>query len=136
MRTALLLLPLAGTAACIPSNLVAPDERMVALDSDLVAWRPAERADVPGLYSSREITGTLAGSIWKLHYYFDEGGAYTGAALFAGSPPHFEVLSGTWTFESGSLRLDDAEPAILEAGAGLLRLRGEEGSVVLERDAR
>lgn len=124
----------ASLSACFPSNVVAPVERMVTLDSDLVAWRPAERADVPGLYSSTEIAGPMAASLWKLHYFFDAGGAYTGAALFAGSPPHFEVLSGTWSFTDGKLQLDDAEPAVLEAAPRLLRLSGVEGSVVLARD--
>lgn len=135
MRTAFLAL-LALLTACFPSSVVAPDERFVAIDSDLVAWHPAELADVPGLYFSTEIAGPMAGTLWRVYYLFDAGGAYTGAALFAGSPPHFEVLSGSWTFEAGRLRLDDAEPAALEVGPGMLRLRGEGGSVVLARDVR
>lgn len=132
-RLAALSLAAAAAAGCIPSSVVAPDQRTVLLDSELVAWRPATPEDVPGLYSSAEISGPMAGALWQVHYLFEASGAYTGAALLAGSPPRFEVLSGRWAFGEGCLQLDDAEPARLEAGPGRLRLRGEEGSVVLVR---
>jgi hypothetical protein len=68
-------------------------------------------------------------------YWLAPDGHFTGAALFAGPPPAYEVLSGTWALAAdGTLQLgEEAEPAVAEMAGGFLRLSGAEGSLVLER---
>ncbi len=111
-----------------------PEERTALATGPVHEWRAATAADIPGLYASEQITGSVAASIWKLYYHFDPSGSYTGAALFAEDPPRFEVLSGTWSFELGRLRLDGGEPAATVADEGAIQLTGEAGTVVLKRE--
>jgi hypothetical protein len=119
----------------VPSNVVAVTDRSVLVEAERAAWRPATAADVPGFYRSGEMTGALATALLRIEYLFDADGSFTGAALFAGPPPGFDTLSGSWTLDAEArLALDDAEPADLEAADGMLRLLGADGTVVLYRE--
>ena len=137
MRGLPVLLSLPGLcASCFPSNVVAPEARRVVLGVEDLAWRPATDGDVPGSYSSEDITGSLAAVLLEVHYLFRPDGTYTGAALIGAEHPSFRVLSGTWVLDSYSLQLDDAAPGVLDVAENRLRLSGEEGAVVLRRNAR
>jgi hypothetical protein len=121
--------------SCIPSNVVARTDREVALEPIAPSWRPATPDDLPGYFRSTERTGALATGLWLVEYQFRADGSFTGAALLQGDPDAFAVLSGAWEMpESGTLVLDGAEPARLEASPGLLRISGADGSVVLRRE--
>jgi hypothetical protein len=100
-----------------------------------LAWRPATQADLPGEWRARRILGPAAAVLMDVSYWLDASGRFSGAALLAGPPPTFEVLSGAWTLDAdGSLQLgEESEPARAEVSGELLRLRGAEGSIVLER---
>jgi hypothetical protein len=123
-------------SGCIPSNVVAPTDRAVRVDAAAVVWGAGGAADLPGFWRSRELSGAVASAVRRLYYWFEPDGSFTGAALLEGPPLGFQVLRGTWSVdEQGRLMLgEDAEPAQLEKGEGLLRLRGSEGLVVLERE--
>lgn len=122
-------------AGCIAPSVLPSEERSVAVASAELAWGPATVADVPGTYVSTEIEGELATVLRKVVYLFQADGAYTGAALVDDLPPRFEVISGTWSLEAGTLRLDGGPPAAAEvAEDGTLRLIGDEGLVVLRRE--
>ena len=133
MRVLLVALTLSWSAACA-STILTPVERAALAGLPQHDWRPATASDIPGLYASEEISGSMAASLWKLYYHFDENGSYTGAALFAADPPRFEVLSGTWIFAAGRLALDGGEAAETKADIGALLLSGEAGTVVLQRE--
>lgn len=125
---------LAGTA-CAGSGTLPHDGRAAPVEEQTLAWRPASAQDVPGVYVSRELSGPLAGYLRKLVYLLEPDGSYAGAALVDASPPRFEVLAGTWAFVEGRLVLDGGPPAALQvADGGALRLSGDEGVVVLERE--
>lgn len=126
---------LCAASACIAPSVVAPEQRSIDLDAADVAWAPATADDLAGTFVSTELTGDLAVALRKLVYCFGADGAYTGAALLDDAPPHFEVLSGTWSLDAGGLRLDGGPAAVLEvAPDGSLRLSGAEGRVVLRRE--
>jgi len=118
-------------SGCFPSNILAPEQRLAALGTDSYVWASAQEAQILGLHTSTDIEGPLARVLQRITYLFEPDGTYTAAALFYGPPANFKVLSGTWEFADGSLRLDDAAPAVLDATEGFLRIRGDEGSVVL-----
>jgi hypothetical protein len=123
------------------STVVAVAERSVRDELDAAAWRPARAADVTGHWRALRIDGPAAAVLIDLAYWLDADGSFTGAALFAGPPAEYQVLSGAWTLaEDGRLQLGaDAELAEAEVApdglveSALLRLRGAEGSLVLER---
>jgi hypothetical protein len=126
----LLLLP-----GCIPSNVVAVEDRAVVTAADVAEWRPATRAEAVGLFASSSITGPVAASLRAIYYLFEDDGSFTAAALVhEGERPEFRVLSGAWEFRDGNLVLDGAEPARLESAKDLLRLSGADGTVVLRRE--
>ena len=120
---------------CIPSNVLAPDDRTVKDDPATLVWSPATASDLPGLWRTRSIEGAAAAVLLDLTYWISADKSFSGAALFAGPPPEYQVLSGTWKhLDDGTLQLgDDAEPARAEVAGGLLRLQGAEGSLILER---
>lgn len=134
MRSFLLFLVLVSGAGCA-SSVVAVRDRAVRDEFELEAWRPATAADVAGHWRVRRLRGPAAAVLLDLAYWLDADGRFTGAALFAGPPPTYEVLSGTWTLGAdGTLQLgQDSEPARAEVAQGWLRLSGTEGSLVLER---
>ena len=120
---------------CLASTVVPEGQRGVQEGEAVHAWRPAADADLVGLWRTRSLTGAAAASILDLSYWISADGRFSGAALFAGPPPTYQVLAGSWGFdEQGRLVLgDDAEPARAEVADGLLRLSGSDGSLVLER---
>ena len=139
-RPALLALLLGQflSAACA-STVVAVQDRAVRDELELLAWRPATAADITGHWRARRLQGPAAAVLMDLAYWLDADGRFSGAALFVGPPPTYQVLSGTWTLgEGGWLQLgEEAEPARAEVPAevavGWLRLSGADGSLVLER---
>ena len=133
-------LPIAAAAAlllasCGASRTLRADERAVSTAPEVQAWRPAAAGDLPGLWRTRSIEGAAAAVLLDLTYWISGDGDFSGAALFAGPPPEYQVLAGRWTLaEDGTLQLGaDAAPARAEVAEGLLRLSGAEGSLVLER---
>ncbi|HED66343.1 MAG TPA: hypothetical protein ENJ09_12415 [Planctomycetes bacterium] len=130
-RLLLLVLAAAGMSGCLPSNVVAPEARRVRTPLEDLRFEPAEAADLPGFWASESIDGPMAAVLLRVFYLFGPDGTFTGAALLDEDPPRFVVLSGTWSFDSGMLRLDDAEPARLERAGDRLRLSGADGSVIL-----
>lgn len=134
LRSFALLCVLASGSGCA-SGVVAVRDRAVRDEFELAAWRPATAADLTGHWRARRIQGAAAAALLDLSYWLDADGRFSGAALFAGPPPTYQVLSGTWTLGSdGTLQLgEDSEPAKAEVSQGRLRLSGAEGSLVLER---
>lgn len=130
------LLAIFLSTACA-SSVVALQDRAVRDELELHAWRPATAADIAGHWRARSLQGPAAAVLLDLAYWLDADGRFSGAALFVGPPPTYEVLSGTWTLGTdGTLQLGaEAEPAKAEVAQGWLRLSGAEGSLVLERAA-
>lgn len=126
-----LLLPLAG---CIPSNVVARDDRMVVTRVADLRFEPAPALQLDGLFESVEITGDAAVSLQKVYYLFRADGTYTAAALAAvDGVPSFQTLSGTWATTAAGLVLDGAEPVQLELAPEHLRITAPNGALVLRR---
>ena len=122
-------------SSCIAPSVMEPAQRGQHLVATDLEWSVAAQADLPGTYVSTELSGPLAAVLRKVVYLFESGGTYTGAGLVDDDPPHFEVMTGRWTLDAGSLVLDGGPPASIEvAQDGSLRLSGEEGSVVLRRE--
>lgn len=126
---------LCGLGGCIPSNVVAVEDRRVVDDLGTVAWGPVARDDLRGLFHAIHLDGPLAGVLRSISYWFDADGTFTAAALFAGPPPSYRVLDGTWELAAdGRLQLGaGAEPADVARSDDLLRLSGADGIVVLQR---
>ena len=101
---------------------------VVLLLSHWTAWQPATADELPGIYTSRRLSGP------RLSYYFEPDGRYTSTALHESDPPRLEHSAGTWKFEDGLLRIDDADAVRLEAHSRLLRLSGDAESLVLYRE--
>ena len=122
-------------AGACASSVVAVQDRAVRDDLQELDWRPATATDIAGHWRARRLQGPAAAVLLDLAYWMDADGRFSGAALFVGPPPTYEVLSGTWTLGAdGMLQLgEDAEPAKAEVAQGRLRLNGADGSLVLER---
>jgi hypothetical protein len=121
-------------AACFASSVVAPEDRAAFLSPEELPWQPYAGGPLAGLYASVAITGDLSLGLLKVYYHFMPDGTFTGAALLAGEPPAFQVLSGTWSLSAEGLRLGQGAPAKLEAAPDHLRLSGAEGAVVLRQE--
>ena len=120
--------------SCIASNVVASQDREVALDPQRLVWRPAEAAAVPGLFESVQIAGAAAGSLWKVYYLFEVSGRYTAAALLAGKEGlSFKTVDGRWTLQDSNLILDAGEPAPLLTATDHLRLGETTDFLILRR---
>jgi hypothetical protein len=135
-RHLLAILALAPLATgCIASNVLGVQDRAVQLDETPLDWRAPERAELVGLWRTTAISGPAAAVLLDLTYWLDDDGTFSGAALFAGPPPAYETLSGTWRFGAdGTLQLgEDVEPATVELAADVLRLRGTDGVLTFER---
>ncbi len=135
-RAVIPLATLLACGACISPSVLEPADREVRLALAEVVFEPARLEDVPGRWVSVELSGPLAAVVEMIVYQVADDGTYTGAALVAHVPPRFEVVSGTWSFADGLVRLDDAPPATAEVAADLLRLSGDDGVVVLRREVR
>ena len=134
LRTFLAGLPALLAAGCA-SSVLAVTDRAAVDELALLSWRPAAAGDVVGHWRVSRIDGPAAAVLMDIGYWIDADGHFSGAALFAGPPPTYEVLSGTWTLAAdGALQLgEEAAPARAEVAEGRLRLSGEEGSLVFER---
>jgi len=119
--------------ACVASNVLSVSDRAVSSELDPGEWHAATAEDLTGLWRTVGIEGEAATVVLDVTYWIAADGTFSGAALFAGPPPSYQVLSGTWRFEDGVLVLGDGEPARVEAGERGLRLTGEQGRLVLER---
>jgi len=121
-------------AACIPSNIVAPTERMVVEAEAVPAFVAATADDVVGFHESIDIQGDAAVSLRKVYYFFSDDGSYTGAALVDdGQRRTFQTLTGTWQLTPEGLVLDDQPAARCEAAPGQLRLTAPNGVLRLRR---
>jgi len=127
---------LALAPACVHAKVMAQDDRAVAAFAGEQVWRPAEAADVHGLYESVSIEGDAAAALWRIYYHFADDGTYTGAALtLGGSQPEFQTLSGTWHLTDSTLDFDSTTTARALVAGDELRLETEGGVVVLRRTA-
>jgi hypothetical protein len=119
-------------AGCIPSNVVAVDQRMVVADLGQLQFAPAPALQLAGLYESVAITGDAAVALRKVYYLFVDDGTYTAAALAEiDGKPAFQTLSGTWSSTASGLSLDGAEPVVLEQAPEHLRITAPNGALVL-----
>ena len=143
MRSAALRLALAAAlfaaTGCLPSSVVAPEDRdanlgLAIAESEWTAL-DADASALDGLWSSVSIEGDAGLALLRVFYHFTPDGAFTGAALLATDPPSFQVLSGTWELAPDGLRLGEGSPpARVEVAPDLIRLSGDEGTVVLRRE--
>lgn len=124
-------------SACIASNVVAPEHRLVVADAADVArldWGPADANALEGWFESVDLHGDAAASLRKIFYVFQRDGTYTGAALAdVDGRLAFQTLSGTWSVAPDGLVLDGAAPVRCEAAAGHVRVTDANGVVVLRR---
>jgi hypothetical protein len=119
---------------CIASNVVAEQDRAVLNRLDTLQWSAALATDIPGMFESVELQGVAAGSLWKVHYYFADGGGYTAAALVQGADgPRFQARHGSWRWVDGQLVLDGADPVAVSCAEDHLRIAAPTGTVVLRR---
>jgi hypothetical protein len=131
-RSALLAL----APACVHAKVLSETERAVGTRAPETTWRPAEPADVHGLYESVSIEGEAAAALWRIYYHFAGDGSYTGAALtLGGAQPEFQTLSGSWRLDGSTIEFDEATRAKAEVAGEELRLETEGGVVVLRRAA-
>jgi hypothetical protein len=109
--------------------------RDVRGEAEELVWRAATQAEIAGHWRLRSVDGPAAAVLMDIAYWLDPDGSFTGAALFMGPPPSYEVLAGSWSLDaSGMLVLgEEAEPASVEIAGELLKLAGADGSLVLER---
>lgn len=132
IATGLAVLVLASGCA---STVVAVQDRAVRDELEALQWHPALATELVGHWRANRIQGPAAAVLLDVAYWLDDSGRFSGAALFAGPPPTYEVLSGEWTLAAdGTLQLGaDAASAVAEVAGGYLRIQGEEGALVFER---
>lgn len=119
---------------CIPSNVVAKQDRMVEAPLAELQFVPGDAARLAGFYESVQITGDAAVSLRKVFYWFDEGGTYTAAALVDGPDGvEFQTLVGTWRATAEGLVLDDADAVPVTVADEHVRLATASGELTLRR---
>lgn len=131
-----LVLALAGLGSgCIPSNVVARDDRRVVDDLTTLQFAPGTAAVLPGMWRSVSITGDAALSMRFVNYLFVEGGTYTAAALIddAGNLS-FQTIQGTWAVAAAGLTLDGASPVEFGVAPEHVRIAAPGGVLVLRRE--
>jgi hypothetical protein len=122
-------------SACIASNVVATQDRLVERPLAELAFAPALELRLAGLWASIEITGDAAVSLRKVYYWFAADGTYTAAALADGDAGlTFQTLGGTWATSADGLSLDGAPPVRLEQAPDHLRITAPNGGLVLRRE--
>jgi hypothetical protein len=130
----LLVAALSLAPACLASTVVEQADRAVRSEEPRRDWRPAEAADIAGLYESVQLEGEAAAALWKLYYHFAPDGAYTGAALvFDGERAAFQTLTGTWSLAGGRLELDGVSGATAAVAGDELRIESEAGTASFRR---
>lgn len=141
MLARLLALAALSCAASCASTVISVQDRVVQDEFAGLVWHPVTAAELAGHWRVRRIQGSAAAVLMDIAYWMDADGRFSGAALFSGPPPTYQVLSGTWSLTAdGRLQLgEDAEPAQAELATygdparEALRLTGAEGSLVFER---
>jgi hypothetical protein len=119
---------------CIASNVLAPQQRLVAGDPEQLPWFAADAAAIDGLFESIDIRGDAAVSLRRIWYVFARDGTYTGAALAENDGTlAFQTLSGTWSLTADGLVLDGQTAVACESAVGHLRLSAPNGVVVLKK---
>ena len=133
LRTSIALAALLA-GGCLASTTLDRGQRAVTDGPDALVWRAATPAELPGLWRTISIEGAAAAVLLDVTYWIAEDGSFSGAALFAGPPPAYQVLSGSWRLDAdGLFHLgEDAEPERAELSGDRLGLTGAEGSLVLE----
>ena len=142
MRSEALAVLLAlGAGSCIAPSVVASSGRSVSETPEATNWRPANAADLAGLFESVSIEGPDAQALTRVLYHFTlddsaTGGEYTGAALVIGAgAPQFQTLGGAWRVLEGRLELDGVDAARALVAGEKLRLESEAGAIVLRKAA-
>ena len=132
LALAIVSLPFAG---CIPSNVLAPDQRIATVAMEDRVFTPATaELKLEGYHESMSITGDAAVSLRKVYYLFQPGGTYTAAALVQDAGvSSFQTLTGTWSLGADGLRLDGADPVPVETSGEFVRMRSAGGTLVLRR---
>ncbi len=132
---ALTLLAAALPSGCIPSNVVAAEDRAIAAAPARLTFDAPVPATLEGLYESVQIDGAIAHAMWKVYYHFATGGRFTGAALvLENGLPTFQTLAGEYRIADGRITLGvDAEPASLAAAPGHVRMSTDDGQIVFRR---
>lgn len=136
MALGALLAVAAGFGGCIPSNVVAREDRAVDMTEAEPTWSEDGVASVEGLFESVRIEGEAAAQLWRIAYLFEPTGRYTASALVqAPVGPSFQTLDGTYALTPEGLVLDDAEPVAIRRSADgrHLRLDADGGVVVLRQ---
>lgn len=134
-RRAMRLLPLL-LASCYASNVVAPEQRLVAGQREQLEWQPADAAAIDGYFVSVGLSGEAAATLRCIYYVFTPSGRYTGAALAdVDGELAFQTLNGTWQLGTDGLALDGAPAVRCERATGHLRLTAPNGVVVLRKEA-
>lgn len=120
-------------SGCIPSNVVAEQDRAVVVPAAALRWEEPLPSALAGLYESVAITGEIAAAMLEVYYWFDAGGEFTGAALvLVDGSPRFQTLAGRYRIADGRIWLGEVEePAALAAAAGHVRFSSGEGTLVL-----
>lgn len=132
-QAALVVLGVA-VAACIPSNVTRPQDRMAAAAEAAPAFAPATVADVVGFHESIDIQGDAAATLRRIYYLFAADGTYTGAALADDGERHaFQTLSGVWRLAPEGLVLDEQPAVACDAAPGQLRIAAPTGVLRLKR---
>ncbi|MCB9919208.1 MAG: hypothetical protein H6832_12475 [Planctomycetes bacterium] len=139
-RVRIALLTALVAPGCIPSNVVAKENRAVELDDFEIEiegkpWSAPTADAIPGVWRSFRITGDAAASLAEIAYSFGQAGTYSGAALsFGAELPTFEVLQGTWAIDDRGFVLD-GEPVACRVREGVLEFEAPAGAVYLRRIA-
>lgn len=134
-RRLLCLAVLFAQAACITPSVLDPADRTPRTGLEERSWNTALESDIAGTYVSEQLSGQLAVVLRMVIYRFEANGTYTGAALLDDDPPHFEVISGSWSLDEASMQLDDGPAAQAQVDrTGALRFSGPDGTVVLRRE--
>lgn len=134
VRNWLAAVALAPFAGCIPSNVVARQDRMVTNDLEALQFEPMPAAELQGFYESVAVRGPVANALRKVYYWFETGGRYTAAALVDGPDGlAFQTLDGTYTAAAAGLALDGAEAVPLERSGVYVRFATADGELLLLR---
>ncbi len=133
MRNRLLLLAL-GASSCITATVIDEHARASRIASTAAAWAPATSELLAGGWESETIEGEAAAVVLKIYYHFAADQTYTGAALVLGDAnPEFQTLTGSWSLDSGQLRLNQDEPVTAAIDGDRLRLESAGENVVFRR---
>jgi hypothetical protein len=125
---------LVSLAGCIPSNVVAHQDRMVTNDLDRLQFLPMPAVELRGFYESVAVRGPVAASLRKVYYWFEASGRYTAAALIEGPDGlGFQTLDGSFLASPAGLALDGGEAVPLERAGEYVRLASPEGELLLRR---